>query len=197
MAPTKWRDPLELNASISRNFCKEMERVNFRNFYTVLAYLLSLFQRETLLGMLKTKLWPLIKNLPKPSLWGWRTFELTKTRSLNTRVFLQRGKFFPQLTNLVRINTPKAVQTESRKAFRKLPNVEQAISTLTNLKGVGTTLASGLKNKWKNSFKNNNVTSMSYIARIFLSWFLFTSFLLHYYLIFIQCVVMLLVYYLS
>ena len=57
---------------------------------------------------------------------------------------MQRGKFFPQLTNLVRINTPKAVQTESRKAFRKLPNVEQAISTLTNLKGVGTTLASGL-----------------------------------------------------
>merc|ERR1712066_1188350 len=33
---------------------------------------------------------------------------------------LARGKFFPQLTNLVRINTPKAVQTESRKAFRKL-----------------------------------------------------------------------------
>ena len=52
-------------------------------------------------------------------------------------------------------------------------------------------------NEKKNSFKNNNVTSMSYIARIFLSWFLFTSFLLHYYLIFIQCVVMLLVYYLS
>jgi hypothetical protein len=44
---------------------------------------------------------------------------------------------------LVRINTPKAVQSESRKAFRKLPNIEQAIATLTNLKGVGTTLASG------------------------------------------------------
>merc|ERR1712172_265262 len=57
---------------------------------------------------------------------------------------LARGKFFPQLTNLVRINTPKAVQTETRKAFRKLPNVEQAISTLTNLKGVGTTLASAV-----------------------------------------------------
>ena len=56
----------------------------------------------------------------------------------------QRGKFFPQLTNLVRINTPKAVQTESRKAFRKLPNLEQGVSTLTNLKGVGTTLASGI-----------------------------------------------------
>ena len=56
---------------------------------------------------------------------------------------LQRGKFFPQLTNLVRINTPKAVQTETRKAFRKLPNLESALVSLTNLKGVGTTLASG------------------------------------------------------
>ena len=57
---------------------------------------------------------------------------------------LQRGKFYPQLTNLVRINTPRAVQTESRKAFRKLPNVEAAITTLCGLKGVGTTLASGV-----------------------------------------------------
>ena len=68
-------------------------------------------------------------------------------------IILQRGKFFPQLTNLVRINTPKAVQTESRKAFRKLPNVEQAISTLTNLKGVGTTLASGLRKTKKYIFR--------------------------------------------
>ena len=60
------------------------------------------------------------------------------------RQFLQFGKIFPKLTNLVRINTPKAMRTETRKAFCKLPNVEQAISTLTNLKGVGTTLASGL-----------------------------------------------------
>jgi len=56
---------------------------------------------------------------------------------------LARGKFYPQLTNLVRINTPRAVQTESRKAFRKLPNVDAAITTLCGLKGVGTTLASG------------------------------------------------------
>jgi hypothetical protein len=56
----------------------------------------------------------------------------------------QRGKFYPQLTNLVRINTPKAVQTESRKAFKKLPNLDAAVATLTNLKGVGTTLASGV-----------------------------------------------------
>ena len=57
---------------------------------------------------------------------------------------MQRGKFYPQLTNLVRINTPRAVQTESRKAFRKLPNLEAAITTLCGLKGVGTTLASGV-----------------------------------------------------
>ena len=84
-------------------------------------------------------------------------------------IILQRGKFFPQLTNLVRINTPKAVQTESRKAFRKLPNVEQAISTLTNLKGVGTTLASGLRKT------KQNIYSVFYsinVARIF-SLFIF------------------------
>jgi len=45
---------------------------------------------------------------------------------------------------LVRINTPRAVQTESRKAFRKLPNLEAAITTLCGLKGVGTTLASAV-----------------------------------------------------
>jgi len=44
----------------------------------------------------------------------------------------------------VRINTPRAVQTESRKAFRKLPNVDAAITTLCGLKGVGTTLASAV-----------------------------------------------------
>jgi len=57
---------------------------------------------------------------------------------------LARGKFYPQLTNLVRINTPRAVQTESRKAFRKLPNVDAAVTTLCGLKGVGTTLASAV-----------------------------------------------------
>lgn len=33
---------------------------------------------------------------------------------------------------------------ESKKAFRKLPNLEQALTTLTNLKGVGITMASAL-----------------------------------------------------
>jgi hypothetical protein len=55
----------------------------------------------------------------------------------------QRGKFYPQLTNLVRINTPKAVQTDTRKAFKKLPALDSAVAALTSLKGVGTTLASG------------------------------------------------------
>merc|ERR1711981_198121 len=57
---------------------------------------------------------------------------------------LARGKFRPNLVNLVQMNTPRVVMQETKKAFRKLPNIEQAISTLTNLKGVGTTLASAV-----------------------------------------------------
>ncbi|XP_014243835.1 uncharacterized protein LOC106663486 [Cimex lectularius] len=55
-----------------------------------------------------------------------------------------RGKFFPQLNYLVKVNTPRAVVAETKKAFRKLPNLEQAITALSNLKGVGTTMASAL-----------------------------------------------------
>lgn len=55
----------------------------------------------------------------------------------------QRGKFYPQLSYLVKVNTPRAVMVETKKAFRKLPNLEQAITALSNLKGVGTTMASG------------------------------------------------------
>ncbi|KAI8115434.1 hypothetical protein CVS40_12410 [Lucilia cuprina] len=55
-----------------------------------------------------------------------------------------RGKFYPQLNYLVKVNTPRAVMTETKKAFRKLPNLEQAITALSNLKGVGTTMASAL-----------------------------------------------------
>lgn len=54
-----------------------------------------------------------------------------------------RGKFYPQLSYLVKVNTPRAVMAETKKAFRKLPNLEQAITALSNLKGVGTTMASG------------------------------------------------------
>ncbi|ALC49022.1 Amun [Drosophila busckii] len=55
-----------------------------------------------------------------------------------------RGKFYPQLSYLVKVNTPRAVMQETKKAFRKLPNLEQAITALSNLKGVGTTMASAL-----------------------------------------------------
>ena len=47
------------------------------------------------------------------------------------------------MTNLVKINTPKAVATETRKALRKLPNLESALNNLSSLKGVGTTMATG------------------------------------------------------
>lgn len=59
-------------------------------------------------------------------------------------LLLQRGKFYPQLSYLIKVNTPRAVVEESKKAFRKLPNLEQALTTLTNLKGVGITMASAL-----------------------------------------------------
>ncbi|XP_008468919.1 uncharacterized protein LOC103506312 [Diaphorina citri] len=54
------------------------------------------------------------------------------------------GKFYPQLNYLVKVNTPRAVMMETKKAFKKLPNLELALSALSNLKGVGTTLASAL-----------------------------------------------------
>ena len=83
---------------------------------------------------------------------------------------LQRGKFFPQLTNLVRINTPKAVQTETRKAFRKLPNLESALASLTNLKGVGTTLASGWSSCHKlATFFVLNPTALMFKSTIFVA----------------------------
>lgn len=55
-----------------------------------------------------------------------------------------RGKSFPQLSYLIKINTPRAVMMMTKKAFRKLPNLEQALAALSNLKGVGTTMASAL-----------------------------------------------------
>merc|ERR1712172_233833 len=60
---------------------------------------------------------------------------------------LARGKFRPNLVNLVQMNTPRVAMQETKKAFRKLAktgDVEQAISTLTNLKGVGPGMASAV-----------------------------------------------------
>ncbi|XP_015919372.1 uncharacterized protein [Parasteatoda tepidariorum] len=58
---------------------------------------------------------------------------------------LMRGKFRPRLTDLVRINTETAVLQTSKKAFRKKPSeLSQAITALTNLKGVGPATASAI-----------------------------------------------------
>lgn len=64
--------------------------------------------------------------------------------NFNFHVWFQRGKYYPQLSYLIKVNTPKAVMSETKKAFKKLPNLESAITALTNLKGVGTTMASAL-----------------------------------------------------
>ncbi|KAL3199523.1 hypothetical protein MRX96_013847 [Rhipicephalus microplus] len=57
---------------------------------------------------------------------------------------LMRGKYRPQLLDLVRINTELAVKSTSKKAFRKLPNLSGAITALTNLKGIGPATASAI-----------------------------------------------------
>lgn len=69
-----------------------------------------------------------------------------------------RGKFYPQLLYLIKVNTPRAVMQETKKAFRKLPNLEQAITALSNLKGVGITMASGnyLKKEQENNLLKTN-----------------------------------------
>ncbi|XP_045771936.1 uncharacterized protein LOC123871925 isoform X1 [Maniola jurtina] len=55
-----------------------------------------------------------------------------------------RGKSYPQLSYLIKVNTPRAVMAETKKAFKKLPNIESAMTALSNLKGVGTATASAL-----------------------------------------------------
>jgi hypothetical protein len=109
-----------------------------QNVLNALIYFLPLREKETdNKGERRVQLWTFCES---PHL-------ITNERNYHyfffTHLETQRGKFYPQLTNLVRINTPRAVQTESRKAFKKLPNLESAVSTLCTLKGVGTTLASG------------------------------------------------------
>lgn len=61
-----------------------------------------------------------------------------------TKWKLWRGKNRARILDLVRINTETAVMQTSKKAFRKLPNLNGAISALTTLKGVGPATASGM-----------------------------------------------------
>lgn len=57
---------------------------------------------------------------------------------------LSRGKFRPRLQEMVQTNSPELVESSSKKAFKKLPNVAAAIKELTVLKAVGPATASAV-----------------------------------------------------
>jgi len=60
---------------------------------------------------------------------------------------LARGKFRPNLVNLIQMNTPRVVLTETKKAFRnifKKEDLNAGMSALCNLKGVGPAMASAI-----------------------------------------------------
>ncbi|UYV75714.1 hypothetical protein LAZ67_13001075, partial [Cordylochernes scorpioides] len=61
-----------------------------------------------------------------------------------TKWKLIRGKHRPSLMDLVRINNEGQVLQITRKAFRRMPNISNAITALTNLKGVGPASASAI-----------------------------------------------------
>merc|ERR1711962_19458 len=60
---------------------------------------------------------------------------------------LARGKFRPNLVNLVQMNTPRVAMQETKKAFRKLVktgDLQSAAQSLCTLKGVGPGMASAV-----------------------------------------------------
>merc|ERR1711881_522723 len=60
---------------------------------------------------------------------------------------LARGKFRPNLVNLVQMNTPRVAMQETKKAFRKLVktgDIQSAAQSLCTLKGVGPGMASAV-----------------------------------------------------
>lgn len=58
-------------------------------------------------------------------------------------MLLQRGKFRPRLTEMVKENEEEDVRAVTQKAFSQMPNLETALQTLTKLKAVGPATASG------------------------------------------------------
>lgn len=102
--------------------------------------LIELDFNNSLMSRVISLIEPLIEKFSREPIQdprGWHSMKLTA-------ILFQRGKFYPQLSYLVKVNTPRAVMAETKKAFKKLPNLEQAITALSNLKGVGTTMASAL-----------------------------------------------------
>jgi len=59
---------------------------------------------------------------------------------------LARGKYRPNLVNLVMMNTPRVCMVETKKAFRKLSKDDMvgAVQALCNMKGVGPQMASAV-----------------------------------------------------
>ena len=65
----------------------------------------------------------------------------------------QRGKFRPNLVNLVQMNTPRVVMQETKKAFRnifKREDLQSGLTAMCNLKGVGPAMASGREHSPRN-----------------------------------------------
>ena len=60
-----------------------------------------------------------------------------------TKWKLLRGKFRPSILDLVKTNTETAVKNVTKKAFKKMPNINAAITALTQLKGIAPSTASG------------------------------------------------------
>ncbi|XP_011497730.1 PREDICTED: uncharacterized protein LOC105362082 isoform X2 [Ceratosolen solmsi marchali] len=101
-------------------------------------------ERKALSGLYDIEKW-YQNELPKKIKSRGKDAHLNHEELVQTMKWKQiRGKFYPQLSYLVKVNTPRAVMAETKKAFKKLPNLEQAITALSNLKGVGTTMASAL-----------------------------------------------------
>jgi len=61
-----------------------------------------------------------------------------------TKWKLLRGKFKPGILDLVRTNTETAVKNVTKKAFKKMPNINAAITALTQLKGIAPATASAI-----------------------------------------------------
>ncbi|XP_050457923.1 uncharacterized protein LOC126854852 isoform X1 [Cataglyphis hispanica] len=117
---------------------QQQQRRRRRRDYVTLARSLMRTYARKLVAMYQNELPKKIKSRGKDA-------HLNHEELVQTMKWKQiRGKFYPQLSYLVKVNTPRAVMAETKKAFKKLPNLEQAITALSNLKGVGTTMASAL-----------------------------------------------------
>jgi len=88
-------------------------------------------------------------DLPKKIKSRGRDAHLTHEEMVQTIKWkLARGKFRPNLVNLVQMNTPRVILQDTKKAFRKLAktdgDVQAAAAILCNLKGVGPAMASAV-----------------------------------------------------